>query len=194
MCLSVVNVVKSVSQYKFRTGSYSLSINIVVLLQYFVIPIPSEHWCRIPVNISSVQDELALLPPSNTNSPVYSQCRMYDLNYSAFEDYEALSSSINASRANLTTTQCQHGWNFDKSVYHNTIATDWDLVCGKDYLPTLSYSLTSIGGAIGIGAGDAWRTILDEELPTSWRSSSWSFSVRSRHSHQPSIPTFLPPY
>jgi hypothetical protein len=61
----------------------------------------------------------------------YSQCQMYDRNYSALvvqveteEDLDRLQQQIYASNLSLSTTGCLHGWNFDYTEYATTVVTE----------------------------------------------------------------------
>lgn len=44
---------------------------------------------------------------------------------------------------------CLNGWNFDQTIFQNTIITEWNLVCDKDYYATLALVLFGVGGLIG---------------------------------------------
>lgn len=44
---------------------------------------------------------------------------------------------------------CLNGWNFDPTIFQNTIITEWNLVCDKDYYATIALVLFGVGGLIG---------------------------------------------
>lgn len=61
----------------------------------------------------------------------YSQCQMFDRNYSALlvqveteEDLDRLEQQVSASNLSLPTTGCLHGWNFDYTQYATTVVTE----------------------------------------------------------------------
>ncbi|XP_055351314.1 beta-alanine transporter-like [Paramacrobiotus metropolitanus] len=132
-------------------------LSFIQSLVYFVIPIPNDYRCRLP-NQNGFKSGYALLPPSVDNATSNSQCEMYDVDYGQYTvnstlNETALSEYLQHFKGNLSTVRCQHGWIYDTSIYESTIVTEWDLVCGRTFLPTLAYILTSIGGGLGIAAG-----------------------------------------
>lgn len=81
----------------------------------FMVSVP-DHWCKVPEVVSSnltiEQQRLLISPPSNP------KCHMYQINYT---DYLALGNYTIPS--NTTTIPCDSGWEFDKTNYESTAAT-----------------------------------------------------------------------
>merc|ERR1719397_670144 len=44
---------------------------------------------------------------------------------------------------------CQHGWNYDKTEYRDTLVTELDLVCEQQWWPSTSTALFYVGSLIG---------------------------------------------
>ncbi|XP_055351406.1 beta-alanine transporter-like [Paramacrobiotus metropolitanus] len=127
----------------------------------FLIQTPDVYGCVLPVNNVSESDVKRLLPPPDSKSPSDAQrayCSMYDVNYSALlNDHVSVEAAEyflnNASRlGNISTTVCEE-WEFERTSYHSTIVTDWNLVCGADFLSTVAYMVGCLGMLIGIPVG-----------------------------------------
>ncbi|OQV18499.1 Carcinine [Hypsibius exemplaris] len=154
MALDFDDVLKDVGEF----GRFQQLLLIFVLLppclpgafhgfsQIFVVATPSEFWCRNPKagaeNLSQ-SDIQGLLPRrDDTDNTTYSQCLMYDFSQNS-SDYH------NRNWTSDGTVPCQYGWEFDRSVYQSTIVTDWNLVCDKSFLPTLSLFIHTLGTLLG---------------------------------------------
>lgn len=83
----------------------------------------------------------------------YSECKMYARNYTEIAEFFANNQSIELlSELNLNNVQiiqCLNGWSFDQSIFRNTIITEWDLVCDKDFYATIALVLFGVGGLLG---------------------------------------------
>ncbi|KAK4876683.1 hypothetical protein RN001_009189 [Aquatica leii] len=101
-----------------------------------------DHWCRVP-ELKNLTTDLAknLSIPQEEKDGIqhFSQCSMFNQNYST----DNLVSYTNK------TISCQNGWIYDKSVYKNSVITEWDLVCEKGLAPTLALVIFGIAGLIG---------------------------------------------
>lgn len=40
--------------------------------------------------------------------------------------------------ANFSVVSCQHGWEYDRTFYQDSIISEWDLVCDKQHYPTIA--------------------------------------------------------
>ncbi|XP_055342745.1 carcinine transporter-like [Paramacrobiotus metropolitanus] len=118
----------------------------------FVTASPQQHWCRtgIELNFTKTEQHL-LLPPEDTS------CLAYDFNYSSILEQNLTASEYmdkwNTVKHNLTTTACRNGWNYDYENGQMGIAEEWDLVCEQSFLPTLAYTVSGVGGTLGILVG-----------------------------------------
>ncbi|XP_063363529.1 beta-alanine transporter [Cydia amplana] len=99
------------------------------------------HWCAPPPHLDP-QDARNLSIPMELRNGVlqYSQCSMYELNSSLSQLPEP---------ADRRVVPCTHGWHYDRSVYKNTVVSEWNLVCSKDFYPTLGLVLLAVGGIVG---------------------------------------------
>uniref|UniRef100_A0A023GLG6 Putative synaptic vesicle transporter svop n=1 Tax=Amblyomma triste TaxID=251400 RepID=A0A023GLG6_AMBTT len=88
-----------------------------------------DHWCARPPDYDNMTDEewkeLAIPKENILGEERYSQCRMYNI-------------STNA------TVSC-NSWEYDHSHYRSTIVDEWDLVCSRSWLVSLSQSVYMAG-------------------------------------------------
>ncbi|XP_055342954.1 beta-alanine transporter-like [Paramacrobiotus metropolitanus] len=125
----------------------------------FVSAMPTDHWCHIPLHNLTFAEERQLLPleKNDDDTVKHSTCKMYDLNYTDILEkegsIEGVIRYINTSHTHLNTTHCRHGWTFDRHNSDTSLITEFLLVCGAAFLPTLAYILTSTGGVLGIPLG-----------------------------------------
>ncbi|KAG7295860.1 hypothetical protein JYU34_020944 [Plutella xylostella] len=112
----------------------------------------TKHWCRVPELEGAADQELV----KNLSIPLelrgeelqYSQCSMYQLNYSALLRGGGVEAAL-ARGSRGAAGPCQHGWLHDRTVYRETVVTEWDLVCDKDFYATLGLVLLAVGGIVG---------------------------------------------
>ncbi|XP_046968728.1 beta-alanine transporter [Vanessa cardui] len=109
-----------------------------------------KHWCRVPELEPLADSELSKnlsIPLELKNGQFeYSQCSMYNLNYS---NIMIQYPEIDESRHLTEVIPCNNGWNFELNTYKSTVVTEWNLVCNKDFYPTLGLVLLAVGGIIG---------------------------------------------
>ncbi|XP_076336274.1 organic cation transporter protein-like isoform X2 [Tachypleus tridentatus] len=107
-----------------------------ILVMTFFAP-DIDHWCSRPPAYSNLTvnqwKSLAIPPVKNeSNSTTYSHCLMYE-NITAF--------SLGGEHSNVTCTS----WEYDNSFYTSTVVDEWDLVCGSDWLLSMSTTIVMTG-------------------------------------------------
>ncbi|XP_035665062.1 organic cation transporter protein-like [Branchiostoma floridae] len=118
------------------------SVGATMFAQAFLAATPAHH-CRFYQNDSSAMyghpsERLSSsVPMENVDGTWrYSSCLMYN------------GSGETSTESNQTVT-CSHGWEYDQSVYHSTVVTDYDLVCERHWLKELGQSIFMVGVAAG---------------------------------------------
>ncbi|XP_030746829.1 beta-alanine transporter isoform X2 [Sitophilus oryzae] len=117
--------------------------------QLFMATVPN-HWCRLP-NASGVDYDLLKnisIPFEShaNNKSKFSQCLMYDLNYDSINIVNA--AAIDRIR-NGSTVLCKNGWTYDVDDVRQSVVSEWNLVCSKNFAPTLALVLFGLSGLIG---------------------------------------------
>ncbi|NWW80200.1 S226B protein, partial [Climacteris rufus] len=112
------------------------------LLQNFTAA-AGDHWCRPrpEANASGLGPEALL----RVWVPRGERCRRFVA--PQWWLLEANGSEPNGSRPE--TEPCRDGWSYDRSVFTNTIVTEWDLVCGSRGLKQLAQSVYMAGVLAG---------------------------------------------
>ncbi|XP_067125735.1 beta-alanine transporter-like [Centruroides vittatus] len=123
-----------------------------IMLSFVFVFATPEHWCKIP----ELDDHgIALDAVKNLSIPWEeregewqpSQCKMYDVNYTKVAlDY--LINNVSSSNKSWPVTDCKFGWNYDRSIYYNTLITKWNIVCGQEWKIALANSMLAIGCVI----------------------------------------------
>ncbi|XP_064623696.1 organic cation transporter protein-like [Lineus longissimus] len=114
-------------------GLFALAMMIPICLQLlgiiFIGAVPPHH-CR-------VEDNSSLVYVEKEGELVIDSCHMLDYN------------ATNATAGqNASTVACKDGWVYDEK-FGNTIVSQWDLVCGDNYLSELSQTLFVVGMLTG---------------------------------------------
>ncbi|XP_055346113.1 organic cation transporter 1-like [Paramacrobiotus metropolitanus] len=145
----------------------------------FVVSAPSDYFCLIPelTNESlttsgillhpaiTATDRRLLMPADPALSPPHSGCLQYNINYTrVFLEHNAslasLTAHLNHTSVNLTTTGCQHGWEFQMHQWDQSVVTEWDLVCDWSGAPMVGQVFMVLFFVLGIGVGgfcaDKW--------------------------------------
>ncbi|KAH8363040.1 hypothetical protein KR084_004647 [Drosophila pseudotakahashii] len=97
--------------------------------------------CELPYENGSTTYELSS-NLWNLSFPPGEKCAYYDVSYT--EDY--LNGSI--PRSSNETKSCSR-YVYDQSKYLNSAVTEWDLVCGRDFMAATSDSLFMLGVLLG---------------------------------------------
>ncbi|PNF38331.1 Organic cation transporter protein [Cryptotermes secundus] len=124
-----------ISVLKFPVAWHSLGI-------VFLAP-PVDSWCRRPTALQNLTDEQwrnMSQPSAASGTQDRDSCRMYDVNYTA-EPY-------NRPPSNHSTVACVD-WEYDRSVFRETIVTQWDLVCDRRQLANVAQTVFMFGILVG---------------------------------------------
>ncbi|XP_073319495.1 solute carrier family 22 member 7-like [Pagrus major] len=117
------------------------------LLNNFIAVVPSHHCDITSLDYGGVLSNLSHEERLIVSIPVQedgtlSSCQMF-----AEPQYHLL---INSSyTTDLPTVPCQNGWMYDNTTSKSTLATEWDLVCGKRGLNKASATIFFIGVMFG---------------------------------------------
>lgn len=156
-----------------------------------------DHWCHVPHldNWTTHQLWNFSLPWTKVGGvPHHSQCEMYVRNYSLMEGVpweERLQYLPDGEQdeSALNTQPCQ-SWEYDTSSFQSTLISEWDLVCGREYLRSLSQSIFMVGYFFGAPLGGYFCDRFGRKKLMS--GSLWAFIVVSvLGSVAPSYPLFL---
>ncbi|XP_037729815.1 carcinine transporter [Drosophila subpulchrella] len=121
-----------------------------------------DHWCTVPgrenTNFTLEEWRDITLPKQadNRGRATFSNCEMYQMNFSEITDWSAW----NTSQRTKTTEACQNGWSYDRTWYDSTIPTDHNWVCAKDLFVTNVFvvgRVTEVAGSFILGQmGDSY--------------------------------------
>ncbi|CAL1298066.1 unnamed protein product [Larinioides sclopetarius] len=127
-----------------------------VLNVIFMVATP-DHWCYVPeftsLNLSEAEIKRIAVPKLNDGT--FAKCSMYAQNYTALvSEYKStgkfpeikINGKIIPKRSEM---KCSHGWVYQKDWYEETIVSKWDLVCDRNYLPSLVLTLANAGSVVG---------------------------------------------
>ncbi|CAH1774990.1 unnamed protein product [Owenia fusiformis] len=109
-----------------------------------------QHWCSVPEIDSlglpyAVRMNLTTPTEVKDGETVYSSCRIYDRNYTGITGDNYLD-AINWD--NTMTRDCDT-WVYSKELYVSSIATEWDLVCGRKWMKSTLQSIFFAGRLFG---------------------------------------------
>ncbi|XP_070567478.1 beta-alanine transporter-like [Ptychodera flava] len=119
----------------------------------------TDHWCYVPqleqyYNANCTNEntyEICLETFKNFTIPleesdgacgdrlVYSKCYRYNITAVDFHPGEDVTKYTN------TTIKCDHGWKYDRSTYKSTAIQEFNLLCDRYYLASLSSSIYMLG-------------------------------------------------
>lgn len=109
---------------------------------------PADHWCKVPLSNLTKEETVKLLPKDLRGGELtYSKCTMFDGDYSSSVLFESTTGNIR--NESQPETSCRYGYDYDKSVYTDTIVTEFDLICDKHLLAAASFTYFTLGGLFG---------------------------------------------
>ncbi|KAH9360357.1 hypothetical protein HPB48_003552 [Haemaphysalis longicornis] len=137
-------------------GVYHVLIVILVVLRAFptawtnmmtpIVAPDMDHWCARPENASSeiakmsAEEWKSWAVPEATAGRGFARCQVYRV-------FQAVNGSWVVDRNE--TLVCDR-WEYDTSVYENTIVNEWDLVCGRGYHRSVVQSVVMAGALVGV--------------------------------------------
>lgn len=113
------------TQFFIFTASVLMNVEtgMIILSHVFLAEVP-PHYC--------FRNSTFLNVSAPTDGSSYAECKEY----------------VNPISPSETQT-CKNGWVYDVEITGQSIVSEWDLVCDKDFLPGLSQSLLLTGFALG---------------------------------------------
>ncbi|XP_023223332.1 carcinine transporter-like [Centruroides sculpturatus] len=124
-------------------------MSVLVLFNVVFLSATPDHWCRVPqleeaISSPETIKNLSLPTEIRDGQLVYSRCQMYDVNYTAL-----LERGVTGADAEWPRTDCRYGWNYDRSLYHETLVTQMDVVCDRSWMTSLAMSVFYAGSLFG---------------------------------------------
>ncbi|CAB4068206.1 SLC22A4_5 [Lepeophtheirus salmonis] len=116
-----------------------------------------QHWCKVGAlldyrdsyhNISSEHIKRISIPKLSNVSKDYHKCIRYVVNYTDLYVQNGYKWP-NEPNINWPTEKCMEGWIYDRSEFKDTLVTELDLVCEKNWWPSTSTALFYVGSLFG---------------------------------------------
>nr|XP_009858916.2 solute carrier family 22 member 21 isoform X1 [Ciona intestinalis] len=133
----------------FMVAYYNISKGLNAVATVFIAYSPQKR-CNVPP-----LDDSALYP-NLTESDILNYTIPYD---AVTEKYDnCMRYSFNLSKCNVDLAcvnqtypaiSCDHGYQYDRTIFTETVITEFDLVCDQNYLNALSTSLFYVGMLVG---------------------------------------------
>ncbi|KAJ4445643.1 hypothetical protein ANN_12326 [Periplaneta americana] len=117
-----------ISVLKFPVAWHALGI-------VFLAP-PVDSWCRRPDALHNLTDEQWR---NLSQQQGHASCSMADRNYTQLDGQP---------EAGVPSVAC-HAWEYDRSVFQETIITQWDLVCDRKQLANVAQTVFMFGILVG---------------------------------------------
>ncbi|ESO08452.1 hypothetical protein HELRODRAFT_74952 [Helobdella robusta] len=141
----------------FLTFTIGMMIEVVLVMTYvFAGATPSDFYCKVP-SIGHLNLSESLLKNITVNGT--NQCAMYDRDYSNWTLETVNQWRNDPNQFGNRSVPCKYGWIFDRSVYEETIVTQWNLVCDDVWKSSFVYSAVGIGQLLG---ALMWGILIDK--------------------------------
>lgn len=124
-------------------------MSVMIMFNIVFLSATPDHWCRVPELEKSglSPDEIKNVSlPWETRDGVLalSKCKMYDINYTLLID-----NGLVKANDSWPQTNCKFGWNFDRSVYQETLVTQMNVVCDRSWMTSVAMSAFYVGSLFG---------------------------------------------
>ncbi|ODM93122.1 Solute carrier family 22 member 3 [Orchesella cincta] len=139
---------------------FIVSLQLIVLtwhhIGYAFLGSVPDHWCSIDElkesNWTLEQIKLISIPrkpdSGETTRSVFEQCKQYHLNYGSLVDSSFEEAYAKVDFENVSTIGCTK-WDYDRSIYRSTVATEFDLVCDNRWMAATIQASYMAGGLVG---------------------------------------------
>lgn len=130
----------------FSTFPFYAYGTFVYFSQMFMTEVSPNHWCKIPEleNLTSIQRRELGVPKDVNARFGYSQCKMFDVNWT-----EVLATGRTPD-STWSSVPCQHGWEFNLTeIPYPTISSELEWVCDKNSYQATAQSIFFIGAILG---------------------------------------------
>ncbi|XP_064635292.1 organic cation transporter protein-like [Lineus longissimus] len=127
------------------TGLHTLSI--------IFLGADQDHWCDIPElrNLTYEQQKNIAIPEETNRDAnvIFSKCRRFALNFTQYSYSDLINWNRSLMVDNMTSTVGCSAWTFDQSVFESTIVSQFDLVCDREWLTSMTQSVYFMGFLFG---------------------------------------------
>ncbi|KAG1714610.1 Solute carrier family 22 member 3 [Nymphon striatum] len=169
------DITSGLRRWQVLLGLLDMFIAMLTCPAHFAMPYFApkvDSWCAPPSHLHNVSSDLwrNLSGPHSDALGGPSQCETYDFDYSnvTADGFEKFAKSVMNSSAEVK--KCD-SWSYDTSVWKKTIVGDWNLVCDRKFLISVSSSMYLVGLMFGVVA---FGQLSDKLIPESPR---WLISV-----------------
>ncbi|XP_071955247.1 organic cation transporter protein-like [Antedon mediterranea] len=105
-----------------------------------------KHHCRFEGALKYKDDAIECAIPWDSDKDEWSKCEEYKkYNITGLNS----NSDFNCTSESDEETECRSGWLYDRNVYGETVVTQWDLVCDKNWMRQLGKSIVLLGKVFG---------------------------------------------
>ncbi|CAK8674818.1 unnamed protein product [Clavelina lepadiformis] len=130
------------SYYNFLGGFNGLATVFIAYTPDVRCNVPPLDNSTVYPNLTEV-DILNFTTPYDSASDEYNGCYRY--NY----DLNTCDGTLSCVNQSASTINCDNGYHYDRSIFTETVVTEFDLICGDKYLNTVATSMYYVGFLIG---------------------------------------------
>ncbi|XP_076822510.1 organic cation transporter protein-like isoform X1 [Clavelina lepadiformis] len=106
--------------------------------------------CNVPpLDNSTVYPNLTEVDILNFTTPYDSASDEYNGCYRYNYDLNTCDGTLSCVNQSASTVKCDNGYHYDRSIFTETVVTEFNLICGDKYLNTVATSMYYVGFLIG---------------------------------------------